>query len=121
MDFLRLPLSVRDSGRPGWAIFPIRQGEDSPVSFDVPLSRSYDATTTTVHKTHIQRLGGNGLIPKEGYVAKLVDKGRTLRVRLVGLRQYKPKEGDYIGLVTVPSATAPLAVVMVTVRTAEEE
>lgn len=121
MDFLRLPLGNRDSGRPGWAIFPIRVGEDSPAPFDVPLSRSYDGTTTPVHKTDIQRLGGGGLIPSAGYVATLVDKGRTLRVRLVNLRENLPQVGDYIGLVTVPSATAPLAVVMVTVRGPDEE
>ncbi len=117
MDFLRLPLGNRDGGRPGWAIFQIRADENSPAPFDVPLSRAYDVTTTTVHKTDIQRLGGDGvIIPAKGYDAKLVDKGRTLRVRLANVRQNDPKPGDYIGLVTVPSATAPLAVVMVTVR-----
>lgn len=116
MDLLRLPLGLRDSGRPGWAIFPIRVGEDAPAPFNVPLARSYDVSSTPVHKTDIQRLGGGGFIPSSGYVATLVDNGRTLRVRLVNLRESRPAEGDYIGLVTVPSATAPLAVVMVTVR-----
>jgi hypothetical protein len=119
-DLWRLPLGNRDAGRPGWAIFPIKEGEESPAPFTVPLSRSYDASTTTVHRTEIQKLGGGGFIPSDNYEAILVNKGRSLRVRLVNLRQIKPPVGDYIGLVTVPSATAPLAVVLVTIRGANE-
>jgi hypothetical protein len=117
MDFLRLPLGIRDGGRPGWAIFKIGVDEGSPSPIEVPLSRSYDVATTTIHKTDIQRLGGDGvIIPAESYDAKLINKGRTLEVRLLNLRQNSQRDGDYIGLVTVPSATAPLAVVMVSVQ-----
>jgi hypothetical protein len=116
MDFLRLPLGVRDSGRPGWATFSIEEGEYSPAPLIVPLARSYDVTPANVLKTSIQQLGGPGVIPADAYVATLDNKGRTLQVRLAGLAKIKPQPGDYIGLVHVPSATAPLAVVMVTVR-----
>lgn len=119
MDFLRLPLGVRDSGRPGWATFIIEEGEYAPGPQNVPLARSYDVTPANVLKTSIQQLGGPGVIPADAYVATLDNKGRTLEVRLAGLAKIKPQVGDYIGLVHLPSATAPLAVVMVTVRKAD--
>jgi hypothetical protein len=116
MDLMRLPFGARDSGRPGWAIFHVPYGQDSPATVDVPLSRSYDDSSTKLHQTEIQQLGGGEAISADYYHAQLVDKGRTLQVQMMNLKERRPEIGDYIGLVTVPTATAPLAVVMVTVR-----
>ena len=115
MDLMRLPFGARDSGRPGWAIFHVTFGQYAPATVDVPLSRSYDDGSANLHQTDIQQLGGSVSLPADCYHAQLVDKGRTLEVQLSSLQQWKPPVGDYIGLVTVPTATAPLAVVMVSV------
>ncbi len=114
LDLLRLPFGARDSERPGWAIFHVPYGQDSPATVDVPLSRSYEGIQ--LHQTEIQQLGGGDAISADYYYAQLVDKGRTLQVQMMNLKERRPAIGDYIGLVTVPTATAPLAVVMVTVR-----
>ncbi len=113
MDVWRAPLA--EDARPGWAIFSVSPGQTSPAPYDVQLSRAYDSQSTPIHKSTIQRVGGNDVITEGSYVAKLVNRGRTLRVRLT-LDAPPPAEGDYIGLVTIPALTAPLAIVLVQVR-----
>ncbi len=117
MDVWRAPQA--DDVRPGWAIFSVSPGQTAPAPYDVQLSRAYDPESTPIHKSAIQRLGGTDVIGEDSYVAKLVNRGRTLRVRLT-LDGLPPADGDYIGLVTVPAVTAPLAIVLVQVRQGAE-
>ena len=103
-----------DTDRPDWAIFWWDLGTSKgPMFRSVTLGRRHPGAE--MHQSDLQMLGRDAKIGAEHYDAVLDEAGGTLTVELKSI----PKGaavGDYVGLVTAPALTAPLAVVMVTVR-----
>jgi len=103
-----------DTDRPDWAIFWWDlDSQRGPMFTTVTLGRRHPGVE--LHQSALQKLGQDYKIGAEHYNAELVEEGGALTVTLKSIPE-NAEEGDYVGLVTAQALTAPLAVVMVTVR-----
>ncbi len=118
-DLIRLPFSSSNPDVPGWAIFrvptPLAKVPTGLGPITVPLGRSYPPTAQ-LHTTQLQKLGGGGKSATITYHAELVPGGSQLLVSVEIKEKKEHPDGDYVGFVTLPGATAPLAVVMVSLN-----